>query len=172
MPAADSLTIGFLRIEDDQEYGLLGGYLMLNGWGRPLEFHCTSPVRPTRTHEILYGTELKPFLYGEQIGGTLLRAVKSMPALVCVDSLATLSLRYQFDLPVVAVLNDPPEAMTDYATFRIDDFQLAVLSRYASDQSQVRNLWQRVSGDYDLQEPFERIRQALGEAKRSIRGVA
>ena len=172
MPSADALTIGFLSIEDDQEYGFLGGYLMLNGWGRPQEFHCTSPVRPTRTHEILYGAELKPFLYGEQIGGTLLHAAKLMPAFVCVDSLATLSLRHHVDLPVVAMMEGDVETPAGVATFRMDDYALAVLSRYSADQSQVRNLWQRMAGDYDLQEPFQRIRQALGEAKRSIRGVA
>lgn len=172
MPSADALTIGFLSVEDDEDFGFLGGYLLLNGWGRPQEFHCTSPVRPTRTHEILYGEELKPFLYGEQIGGTLLRAAKSMPAFVCVDAMATLSLRYHVDVPVVAVLKGESDALPGQTTFGISEYSVAVLSRYSSDQSHVRNCWQRVAGEFDLQEPFQRIHQALGEAKRSIRGVA
>ncbi len=68
MPAG----IGFLSVIEHDELGLFGGYLVLNMAGRPLEFHCTSPVRPNRAQEILYGPTLRPFLFGEQIGQALL----------------------------------------------------------------------------------------------------
>ena len=64
--------LGFLTVVEDQKSGLFGGYLVLNSAGRPLEFHCTAPVKPTRAQEILYGPTLKSYLYGEQIGKTLL----------------------------------------------------------------------------------------------------
>ncbi len=59
--------------------------MLLNAAGRPLEFHCTAPVKPNRTQEILYGPMLKPYLYGEQIGQTLLAKSKLMPVVVCTD---------------------------------------------------------------------------------------
>ena len=42
--------------------------MLLNLAGRPLEFHCTAPVKPNRVQQILYGPSLQPYLYGEQIG--------------------------------------------------------------------------------------------------------
>ena len=46
--------------------------VLLNAAGRPLEFHCTAPIKPNRAQEILYGPTLESFLYGEQIGQTLI----------------------------------------------------------------------------------------------------
>src|SRR5512137_623050 len=78
-------TIGFLTICERPELGIVGGYLVLNTAGRPLEFHCTVPVRPSRAQEILYGPTLKPFLYGEQIGRALIAKAVSQPLFVCTD---------------------------------------------------------------------------------------
>lgn len=172
MPANAPLTIGFLSVDHDEDYGFLGGYLILNDWGRPQEFHCTTPVKPTRAHEILYGTELKPYLYGEQIGCTLLQAAKSAPAFVCVDSSAALAVREHATLPVALVMEPDASAEETHATFSVGEFQLAMPRRYAAEQGQIRNLWQGIDNAYDLLEPFHRIRQALEEAKRSMRGAA
>ena len=78
-PRSPLASLGFLTVVEHAELGLLGGYLLLNAAGRPLEFHCTAPVKPNRAQEILYGPTLKPFLYGEQIGQTLLTRSKLTP---------------------------------------------------------------------------------------------
>ena len=75
-------SVGFLTVQEFTDLGLIGGYLILNAVGRPLEFHCTAPVRPNRAQEILYGPTLVPFLYGEQIGQTLVAKGKSRPMLI------------------------------------------------------------------------------------------
>ena len=85
--ANPTASLGFLTVIENDDLGLLGGYLLLNAAGRPLEFHCTAPVKPSRTQEILYGPTLKPFLYGEQIGQTLLTKSKLTPRRTCVLAL-------------------------------------------------------------------------------------
>ena len=72
-------AMGFLTIVESSAQGIFGGYLLLNEAGRPLEFHCTAPVRPNRAQQILYGPTLKPYLFGEQIGQTLLSQTKITP---------------------------------------------------------------------------------------------
>ncbi|MFN9042183.1 MAG: AAA family ATPase, partial [Planctomyces sp.] len=62
--------------------GHIGGLLITNQNGRPLEFQCTTPVRPNRTQEILFGETLRPWLLGELIGSTLLDRVAIKPSLV------------------------------------------------------------------------------------------
>src|SRR5262245_4256234 len=100
-----SPCLGFLTIVENAELGLIGGYLLLNAAGRPLEFHCTAPVKATRTQEILYGPTLKPYLYGEQIGQTLLAKSKLTPVVVCTDSEPVLSVREFTEIPVALLFD-------------------------------------------------------------------
>ena len=99
-------AIGFLTVIEHPQHGLFGGYLVLNLAGRPLEFHCTAPIKPNRAQQILYGPTLESFLYGEQIGSTLLGHAKTVPLAICTDREPVLSLRDLVDLPVALVL--PP----------------------------------------------------------------
>ena len=53
-------AIGFLTTVASASHGVFGGYLLVDEVGRPLEFHCTAPVRVSRAQEILYGPYLNP----------------------------------------------------------------------------------------------------------------
>src|SRR6478752_10182741 len=96
--------LGFLTVLENAELGFLGGYLLLNSAGRPLEFHCTAPIRASRTQEILYGPTLRPFLFGEQIGQTLLTKSKLTPLVVCTDNENVLAARDFTPTPLVMIL--------------------------------------------------------------------
>jgi hypothetical protein len=100
-------ALGFLTVVEHPQYGLFGGYLVLNTAGRPLEFHCTAPIKPNRAQQILYGPTLESFLYGEQIGQTLVNQASVPPMLICTDREPALAAREHVSAPVVLVL--PPE---------------------------------------------------------------
>ena len=97
-------TLGFLTVLEHAQHGLFGGYLVLNTAGRPLEFHCTAPIKPNRAQQILYGPTLESFLFGEQIGQTLLAKSRNEPLLVCTDREPVLAVREHVALPVALVL--------------------------------------------------------------------
>ena len=187
-------TIGFLTVCDQADRGILGGYLILNTAGRPLEFHCTAPVRPTRAQEILYGPTLKPFLYGEQIGRTLVAKAASEPLFVCTDVEPVLALRDCSPVPVVlvgstpagdaelngaaAALNPalrldgahptpPPAKRETLVWFALGDRAVAVAQAHAVDREPIHRYWQSQVDGLDLCEPFTRIREALEEAQRT-----
>ena len=101
-------ALGFLTVVHHPQYGLFGGYLILNTAGRPLEFHCTAPIKPNRAQEILYGPTLESFLYGEQIGQALIGQGGATPLLVCTDKEPALAAREYIATPLVLVL--PSEA--------------------------------------------------------------
>ena len=61
-----NVHLGFLTVIECARDGFVGGLLILNQLGRPLEFHCSVPVRPNRAQEILYGPTLCGFLCGER----------------------------------------------------------------------------------------------------------
>jgi len=105
-------ALGFLTVLDAPPHGLIGGYLLLNPLGRPLEFHCTAPVKANRAQQILYGPTLRPYLYAEQIGQTLVAKAQQRPPIVLTDSPPVLELRNYVDTPVALVLagGEAPEA--------------------------------------------------------------
>ena len=176
------IAVGFLSVVEHPEHGLFGGYLILNSAGRPLEFHCTTPVKPTRAQQILYGPTLESFLYGEQIGRTLIEHGKQQPALLCADRTAMLSIREHTSIPVALVL--PPEnaetpergqmklrfdaahALAGLHCFATGRNRVAVPVRFAADEAAVAATATQLSESLDLAEPFGRIREAIAEAAR------
>jgi hypothetical protein len=183
----DRTTLGFLTVVEHSQYGLFGGYLILNAAGRPLEFHCTAPIKPNRAQVILYGPTLESFLYGEQIGQTLISQGSTLPLLVCTDREPALAAREHVSPPVVLVL--PSNAPDDSATaepkqfFRIDGphrgprlvtFQLgrnrlALPERADEDRRLIGERLADLAESFDLAEPFQRIRYAIEEAQQAVR---
>ncbi len=181
-------TLGFLTVVAHPDYGLFGGYLILNTAGRPLEFHCTAPIKPNRAQQILYGPTLEPFLYGEQIGQTLIGHGSTSPLVVCTDCEPALAARQHVSSPLVLVL--PPEADDVPAEgeteryFRIDPphdrgprlavFQLgrnrlALPERADEDRRLIADRLAELAESFDLAEPFQRIRDAIEEAQQAVR---
>jgi len=163
-------SIGFLTVVENTELGLLGGYLLLNAAARPLEFHCTAPVKPSRTQEILYGPTLRPYLFGEQIGQTLLARSKLTPVVVCTDSQPVLSAREGTHLPLVLVSDGISSAAN--GGFSLAKNVVSAAPGFESDERAVREAWPALADHLDLLEPFARIREALDEAQKGARQAA
>ncbi len=191
--ANSSTAWGFLTVLSSDEQGLIGGYLVLNQAGRPLEFHCTAPVKPNRAQQILFGPTLEPYLYGEQIGQTLIGKGTATPAVVYTDVSPALATRDFVDMPVALVLapedqaaEQAPATTTSAAsapsqwrvdrshklagamTFALGVNRLAVTGRHRADEKTILAHWQSLD-PFDLAEPFERIRDAIAEAQRQSR---
>ena len=86
------LALGFITVRHHVEHGYFGGYLILNQLGRPLEFHCTLPVKPSRAQSLLYGPTLDDFICGEQIAKALVTKAKLKPSLLLTDCSAVLPM--------------------------------------------------------------------------------
>jgi hypothetical protein len=192
-------SLGFFTVCEQEDQSLFGGLLVLNLAGRPLEFHCTAPVRPNRAQEILYGPTLRPYLYGEQIGRALMERVSATPALLFTDVEPALALRPLTTIPVVLVPPDggaeraapaanpaanstvalprldaphptpAPAGSTRLHRFTLGVLQLAVPLTHPDDESRVVSQWEPHADEFDLTEPFGRIREAIEEARRAAR---
>jgi len=186
------ITLGFLTVVDHPQYGLFGGYLLLSTAGRPLEFHCTAPIKPNRAQQILYGPTLESFLYGEQIGRTLLEKASVEASLVCTDREAVLAVREHVCLPVALVLatdggkpgqggehlhlySDRPGDRSagvvgsGLTTFQVGRNRLAVPEQSDGDRRQIVERLACLPESFDLAEPFGRIRAAIEEAQQAVR---
>lgn len=69
----------FMAVKEGASY--LGGLLVTDTSGIPLDFRYTEPITPTRLQSILYGKSLEPHLKEEVIQKTLLKELKAAPDL-------------------------------------------------------------------------------------------
>lgn len=161
-------TLGFITVCEYPEQGWFGGYLVLNANGRPLEFHCTAPVKPSRPQEILYGATLKPYVFGEQIGVTLIRKGRMEPAIVCTDVAPMLTLRDAIEAPVALIRTEasqfPPPGTVE---MKLGPHAAALPTAWATDRERLEKIWPSLACHFDLKEPFARIRGAIDEARRA-----
>lgn len=160
----DGLSFGFLTTLDSPVHGLFGGYLVVDVLGRPVEFHCTAPVKVSRAQQILYGPTLQGHLHGRQVGGALLAEGKAAPAVVLTDNEAMLHVRPHTKLPVAFVRRGAVEHAG--SGFTVGD---ALVSPHADDAMRAAEIASRLAAlaaAVDLCEPFDRVRAALDEAAR------
>jgi hypothetical protein len=165
-----ALHLGFLTVFAG-DTGFLGGYLVTNSWGRPLEFRLSTAVQPNRVQQILYGNTLTEYVCADLIGKTLVEKTATPAHLLVTDSLHVLPVRSRLGLPVLAVVPEgqfPPPG-SDRPLIRFSHPRSSVpltLDPKADDEGQVRAVLDRVDAALDLTEPFARIREAMGEARK------
>lgn len=174
MSASETAAVGFVTVREQAELGTIGGYLILNSAGRPLEFHCTTPVKPTRAQEILYGATLKPVLLGEQIAAALVNKQKNKPICICTDNEFVAAVRSQIELPTVLILERGGELPNPALWQRLSfgDGRLAIGKQYSADETVLRAKLLPLLEHLNLQEPFGRIHEALEEAQKTARPAA
>jgi hypothetical protein len=161
---------GYLTVVDDPVHGACGGYLIVNSLGRPVEFHCTAPVQPSRAQQILYGPTLRASLYGEQIALALVEKATAIAAVVLVDQPECLELQHHTELRVVLInpVCEPGTADSSSANANqrmlFPDLLPNGSTQCAS--ADVRPLLQLLGESIDVSEPFDRIREAIFEAQQ------
>jgi hypothetical protein len=165
--ATPTTNLGFLTVLHEPS-GYLGGYLVTNLWGRPLEFRLSTAVQPNRVQQILYAGTLQAYVCGDLIGKTLVEKTTAPVQMVFTDTEAALDLRLSLEVPVVWVLpaecgvsapvpEGPPRALRG---------NVRTHARFPQDEKAVQEVLERLQGLVDLMEPFARIREAIGEARK------
>jgi hypothetical protein len=192
--ASSEKSFGYLTAVETAEFGYFGGYLVISRLGRPLEFHCTAPIQPSRAQRILYGPTLEQYLLGEQICGALLGVAKLVPEVILTDSDAAIGSRSRFAIPMARLRTNPsiPTAAGEIdacggcklkrritapsagatstevgdSEFSLGPYQIVLPYGFECDQRLVEEALTSLSQRVDLAEPFARIREAIGEAQR------
>jgi hypothetical protein len=173
MAQADAATIAYYTVVEDERTGWTGGLLLLSSGGRPLEFQCTLPVRPTRAHEILFGPTLRDHLIGEVIGPLLVSKCRAPIQLLCCDQPEALQIELTVDFPI-ALVDEAAESeegpisddtLAGSVAIPLAGTRLRVAMEHTE---RVRELAGRLANFPDAVEPFERIREAIKEAHSQI----
>jgi len=175
------LKLGFLTVLEEPS-GYLGGYLVTNAWGRPLEFRLSTAVQPNRVQQILYGDTMRPYVCAE---------------IIVTDCHPALDLRRLIEIPVVWLatsgdrlvplslggrgvrgeggqeIDEAPQSDSSLASA---DIAAPVTSlpvgnvychrQFGADKPAVCKLMERLPEAFDLAEPFIRISEAMDEARK------
>jgi hypothetical protein len=154
-------NVGFLSVQQEPS-GFVGGYLVTNAWGRPLEFRVSSAVQPNKVQTILYGDTLHSYLC-EVIGKTLVDKTATPVQWVLVDNPVALDLRWRVEMPVGLwyPVVDPDRPMPGLPVRE----RVYCHAQFPEDVALLREQFDKV-GQLDLAEPFVRIRDAMAEARK------
>ncbi|MEZ6140811.1 MAG: hypothetical protein R3B84_09590 [Zavarzinella sp.] len=159
--------IGFLTVFQEGA-GYVGGYLITNLWGRPIEFRLTTAIQPNKVQQILYGSSIQEYLHSEVIGKTLIEKSQQRVDLVVVDHPDSLGIARHTGIPTVAIMQGGAAVETELTRFQ----HARAADELAVDHSQTTNLetiiaiMNRLDAALELQEPFTRIREAMQEARK------
>lgn len=166
--------IGFVTAIELAEIGWCGGLLLLNERGRPLEFHCNVPIRPSRTQEILCGASLRQLILADAIALPLVEKVMEKMAAVLTDLPDLWSIAPHVPLPVMGVFSAETEGCpvdsqrgATWIPREIEGQTIWVLRQGTDLESSVGESVIRFAQRLPLLEPFDRIRQAISEAHQT-----
>jgi hypothetical protein len=173
MAQNQAATIAYYTVVDEERTGWTGGLLLLNSGGRPLEFQCTLPVRPTRAHQILFGPTLRDHLIGDVIGPLLVDKCRTEISLLCCDQPEALRIKSSVSFPLallVEAAENEEGPITDETLINSTAVPLAGATLRVDRQQAdfVREIAAKLEDFPDAVEPFERIRQAITEAQSQM----
>jgi hypothetical protein len=172
-PAAQ-MTIGFLgyrEFDDGESYR--GAILVTDEWGKPLEFRCTAPVRPTKLQRTLYGKSLLPHILTELIGAPLITSVREKPQIILIRDEAYFDVRLKLSSPVIRFASpsaskvsqsEQPKSkslLLQSASGKFAQMEIEAHWKFAADLDSSGERLRDLFGHWDLSEPFQRLTEGL-----------
>ncbi|OYP32202.1 hypothetical protein [Rhodopirellula sp. MGV] len=172
-PENKNPTLGYLTVVNDEFTGWTGGMLVLDRGGRPIEFQCTLPVRPTKAHEILFGPTLRSHLISEVIGKLLIQKCRTPLSIVCTDLADAMEIEAFTQAPVILVREAIENEDGSIDVKGADELEAvpfagATFLAPIDVASKVESFAGRFGDLPDAVEPFERIREAIKEAHSQL----
>jgi hypothetical protein len=170
------IHFGFLSyVQFDKGTAFRGGILITDANCKPVEFRCTSPVKPNPLQRTLYGQTMLPHIAVDLMGIPLLKSVQLKPSVVIIREELFFDVRSKSDVPFIHLYRQNGEIKTGgegvadrQKRVALDSvsgkFQPVVISAHWQHQEDLeswREKLRELFGTTDLVEPFERLTKAL-----------
>lgn len=116
--AAGKLALGYVLSQAVAEDVFMGGIMVTDAYGLPLEFRYTEPVRATRLQRILYGDVLEKYIHGEVIAGNLIGRLEQKPELFLVADPAVLDAVQEMGRKAVLILASRVSPLKEFGAWQ------------------------------------------------------
>ncbi|MFH1538041.1 MAG: hypothetical protein ABIH66_03725 [bacterium] len=167
--------IGYIDTYHSDRNVFIGGALVTDCYGIPLEFRHTDAVSPTKLEQILYGRSLDKYLKADTLANALLKDLEKKPDLLVVpdESYYTLTRNYPFPFVQLGTVRREPLAKPgDFQEVSENEIHLQILSnrepvrikvdrKNAPTLASVKAMILEIGRTMDIVEPFDRVRGAL-----------
>ena len=161
MAETREIRLAFMDVILFSDGAIRGGILTTDMDTRPYEFRITSAIKPTQLQQMLYGTSLKDYVYGELICAPLIKATKEKISFVLTKERYIMEVRPLVAIPIVFMSYNDKAAGDGVKTI---NFQMH--KDYSTELSQAKVVLTPITQKLDLMEPFERLKLALNEVHR------
>lgn len=173
--------IGYLISFTLEDNYYLGGFMITDQYGIPLDFKYTEPIRPTKIQKILYGSALEKYLKKEVVFGNLLNS-----SAVKLDLLVT----FKNDLLDLGTLSYPAVSLEQTVlppfsevgqeeTINEKEFllqiassgspvRIMILPEKSTEKFKITSLLLELQSTMNLTEPLTRVEGALKEICREM----
>ena len=169
--------LGYIDIYGTPRDGYIGGVLITDVVGVPVEFRHTELINPGRVQKILYGKSMERFLKTESMAKCLLNDLSNKPDLLVVPDMEYFLLTRSFNFPFVQLSKAQKEPLSKHGE-SVDvsesEVLLQVLSireplrvkvdrKNAPAMASIKTLLLTLGRTMDLLEPLTRVSAALQE---------
>lgn len=178
MSKPNELKLAYLAVTTPVPNVYIGGLMVTDGRGLPIEFRYTEPIQPTKIQQILYGQVLSGYIKREVILDTLLKSIESKFKCLLVEDeqLVNASASKGFSIIRLTETKSPP--LTELGQTEVIS-ATEILLQTAHQASPIRlnlpenpetvpdggqpvySLLTEAGQTMDVQEPLKRIHKAL-----------
>jgi len=168
--------IGYILANEISDDTFMGGLLVTDQKGFPLEFRYTDPVSPSGLQKIIYGHALDRYLIVEVISRSLIESVADKPDIFITNSKLILELNELLGAPLISIQegNESPFPELGHVS-KLDNGDILMQIHpsgspahitFAGDENdfdRIQPILAGVGSEMDLLEPIKRINEALNE---------
>ena len=180
-PAHEGLRLAFISYVETET----GAALITDHVTKPLEFRCTTPVKPNPVQRTLYGATLRAHIAVDLVGIPLIDAIQEKPQIVIAQDNSFLGLRPKIAHFLVCVAKQGEQFSTESARHlrestdpgmlvcesgRFQPLSVVTHWKYTGELPAILNILRPVFSVVDLLEPFARIEKAVAEVERQQPG--
>lgn len=172
----ENKRIAFVTMKNVASGGSLGGVLVTDGRGFPIEFRYTEPIIPTKIQKVLYGGGIEKYIKVDVILDSLLKVLSSNYDLLIVDDETLLAYKEIKDIVKLSIAK-APSLSSPGQTQKISDsecllqialsqepirVQLPAGSKCEGERFEIiKQLLTQVGENIDIVEPLDRVRKSV-----------
>ncbi|HHV80726.1 TPA: hypothetical protein GXX44_03445 [bacterium] len=169
----DGELLGYITTRVFEGPAYLGGVLIVDKKGIPVEFKYIEPIKPSKLQTLLYGNTIDRYIRVESVGIPLINALEHKPVLLFVREEPFLE-ESKWSFPVISISRYKGDMLTSMGEYKeledggyiiqIDSgmpVRARIEKKYLERLTEIISTLTEVGQNFDIMEPFSRLEEAI-----------